>query len=60
MEYKYTPGTGALAALRELGVELMAYLAQSRAARVIERRGGGRPHVHLDHPPAERGGNGAK
>jgi hypothetical protein len=48
------------AALRELGVDLTAYLTQSRADRVIELRGGGRPHVHLDHPPAERGDNGAK
>ncbi len=48
------------AALRELGVDLTAYLTQARADRVIELRGGGRPHVHLGPSEAERGGNGAK
>ncbi len=48
------------AALRELGVDLTAYLTQARADRVIELRGGGRPHVHLDQAPAEQGDNGAK
>jgi hypothetical protein len=37
-----------LAALRELGVDLTAFLTQARADQVIELRGGGRPHVHLD------------
>jgi hypothetical protein len=48
------------AALRELGVDLTAYLTQARADRVIELRGGGRPHVHLEPPAAGGGGNGAK
>jgi hypothetical protein len=37
-----------LAALRELGVELTQYLTQGRADQVIELRGGGRAHLHLD------------
>ena len=37
-----------LAALRELGVDLTAYLTQARADRVIEVRGGSRTHVHLE------------
>src|SRR5262249_30551588 len=37
-----------LAALRELGVDLTAYLTQARADRVIELRGAGGAHVHLD------------
>ena len=37
-----------LAALRELGVDLTAYLTQARADRVIELRGAGGTHVHLD------------
>ena len=39
-----------LAAMRELGVDLTAYLTQGRAGRVIELRGGGTgvsPHPHL-------------
>jgi hypothetical protein len=40
-----------LAALRELGVDLTAYLTQARADRVIELRGGGSPHLHLDPVP---------
>jgi hypothetical protein len=37
-----------LAALRELGVDLTAYLTQARADRVIELRGAAGTHVHLD------------
>jgi hypothetical protein len=38
-----------LAALREMGVDLTAYLTQGRADRVIELRGSGaQPHLHLD------------
>ncbi|HEY7309481.1 MAG TPA: twin-arginine translocase TatA/TatE family subunit [Gemmataceae bacterium] len=37
-----------LASLRELGVDLTAYLTQARADRVIELRGAGGAHVHLD------------
>jgi hypothetical protein len=43
-----------LAALRELGVDLTAYLTQGRADRVIELRGGGgngATHVHLEPGP---------
>jgi len=52
-----------LDALRNLGVDLTAYLTQSRADRVIELRGGGSgTHVHLEQTGAEgeyskRGGN---
>ncbi len=43
-----------LDALRNLGVDLTAYLTQSRADRVIELRGGGAgTHVHLDQTPSE-------
>jgi hypothetical protein len=51
-----------LDALRNLGVDLTAYLTQSRADRVIELRGGGAgTHVHLDqiageNEPVKRGG----
>jgi hypothetical protein len=48
-----------LAALREMGVDLTAYLTQARADRVIEVRGG-RAHVHLDPELAERDGGAAK
>jgi hypothetical protein len=41
-----------LGSLRELGVDLTAYLTQARADRVIEVRGDARPHVHLDPQPA--------
>jgi hypothetical protein len=35
--------------LRELGVDLTAFLTQARADRVIELRGGNKQtHVHLD------------
>ncbi len=45
-----------LAALREMGVDLTAYLTQGRADRVIELRGkGATPHLHLDRE-AERNG----
>ncbi|WP_439623585.1 hypothetical protein [Gemmata sp.] len=41
-----------LAALKEMGVDLTAFLTQGRADRVIELRGGGKgglaPHLHLD------------
>ncbi len=38
-----------LSALRELGVDLTAYLTQARADRVIEIRGSGRgTHLHLN------------
>lgn len=37
-----------LHALRDLGVDLTAYLTQARADRVIELRGGENTHVHLD------------
>jgi hypothetical protein len=37
-----------LAALRQLGVDLTAYLTQARADRVIELRGAAGTHVHLD------------
>ena len=40
------------AALKEMGVDLTAFLTQGRADRVIELRGGGKggvaPHLHLD------------
>lgn len=47
-----------LAALREMGVDLTAYLTQGRADRVIELRGGkgATPHLHLDRE-AERNGH---
>jgi hypothetical protein len=39
-----------LAALKDMGVDLTAYLTQGRADRVIELRGnGGKTHVHLDN-----------
>ncbi|MBN9122171.1 MAG: twin-arginine translocase TatA/TatE family subunit [Planctomycetes bacterium] len=40
-----------LAALKDMGVDLTAFLTQGRADRVIELRGGGKgvsPHLHLD------------
>lgn len=46
-----------LAALKDMGVDLTAYLTQGRADRVIELRGGkGSTHVHLDGP-ADRNGS---
>lgn len=43
-----------LAALRELGVDLTAYLTQARADRVIELRGSnGATHVQIDPTRAE-------
>jgi hypothetical protein len=46
-----------LGALREMGVDLTAYLTQGRADRVIELRGqGSTPHLHLDRA-AERNGD---
>jgi hypothetical protein len=50
---------GHLGALRELGVDLTAYLTQARADRVIELRGGKDAHVHLDALAGERRDNGA-
>jgi hypothetical protein len=44
-----------LAALKEMGVDLTAYLTQGRADRVIELRGkGAAPHLHLDHADGEK------
>lgn len=37
-----------LAALKEMGVDLTAYLTQGRADRVIELRGANGTHLHLD------------
>ncbi|MFO0797959.1 MAG: hypothetical protein U0804_10810 [Gemmataceae bacterium] len=46
-----------LGALREMGVDLTAFLTQGRADRVIELRGkGATPHLHLDRD-AERNGD---
>lgn len=42
-----------LAALAGLGVDLTRLLTQGRADRVIEVRGEGVPHLHLDRAPAE-------
>jgi hypothetical protein len=50
---------GHLGALRELGVDLTAYLTQARADRVIELRGGKDAHLHLDALAGERRDNGA-
>jgi hypothetical protein len=46
-----------LAALREMGVDLTAYLTQARADRVIELRGASGAHLHLD-PAREENGQG--
>jgi hypothetical protein len=43
-----------LAVLRDMGVDLTAYLTQNRADKVIELRGGAKPHLHIDQD------NGAK
>jgi hypothetical protein len=45
-----------LAELRNLGVDLTAYLTQARADRVIELRGAAGTHVHLDPTRQERDG----
>jgi len=51
---------GHLEALRGLGVDLTAYLTQSRADRVIELRGRNGPtHVHLDPARGRDGASGA-
>jgi hypothetical protein len=42
-----------LTALKEMGVDLTAYLTQSRADRVIELRGAAGTHVHLDRLEGE-------
>jgi hypothetical protein len=44
-------------ALRELGVDLTAYLTQARADRVIELRGNAPAHLHVDPAPGSRDGN---
>ncbi|HYH65353.1 MAG TPA: hypothetical protein VD866_11715, partial [Urbifossiella sp.] len=45
-----------LGALREMGVDLTAYLTQGRADRVIELRGkGATPHLHLDRDAGRNG-----
>jgi hypothetical protein len=48
-----------LRVLREMGVDLTAYLTQGRADRVIELRGKGQPHIHLEptdgNGPVQRG-----
>jgi hypothetical protein len=49
-----------LAALRDLGVDLTAYLTQARADRVIELRGAERAHVHLAQEQIERDGGKGK
>jgi hypothetical protein len=46
-----------LSALRDLGVDLTAYLTQARADRVIELRGTAGTHVHLDPQRGDRRGN---
>lgn len=48
-----------LAALKDLGVDLTAYLTQGRADRVIELRGGkgASPHIHLDQHRGGRNGS---
>jgi hypothetical protein len=45
-----------LGELRNLGVDLTAYLTQARADRVIELRGAAGTHVHLDPTREERDG----
>lgn len=49
-----------LAALKEMGVDLTAFLTQGRADRVIELRGSGKggvaPHLHLDGTDGDRAG----
>lgn len=47
-----------LAALKGLGVDLTAFLTQSRADRVIELRGGAgaQPHLHVEPQPAGHNG----
>jgi hypothetical protein len=47
-----------LSALREMGVDLTAYLTQARADRVIELRGAGGTHLHLDRSLEVEQGNG--
>jgi hypothetical protein len=47
-----------LAALKDMGVDLTAFLTQNRADRVIELRGGKgvSPHLHLDRADSDRNG----
>src|SRR5262249_52105250 len=47
-----------LRVLKEMGVDLTAYLTQSRADRVIELRGGQSAHLHLDASEEGPAGNG--
>ena len=48
-----------LQALRGMNVDLTRYLTQARADQVIELRGGGSPHLHLDNKePADQKGRG--
>ncbi len=45
-----------LSSLKDLGVDLTAYLTQGRADRVIELRGKGvSPHLHLEHDASRNG-----
>jgi hypothetical protein len=54
---EYEMQTSHMSALREMNVDLTAYLTQARADQVIEFRGGTRaPHIHLD--PSQPTGNG--
>ena len=48
-----------LTALKEMGVDLTAFLTQGRADRVIELRGGkgAAPHVHIDNVDGKRDGS---
>ena len=48
-----------LAALREFGVDLTAYLTQARADQVIEVRGNSGHHVHLDAAAIKQRGDGS-
>jgi hypothetical protein len=47
-----------LVALRDLGVDLTAYLTQARADQVIEVRGSSGHHVHLEPAATRHGGDG--
>jgi hypothetical protein len=47
-----------LSALRDMGVDLTAYLTQARADRVIELRGASGTHLHLDRSLDAEQGNG--
>ena len=47
-----------LGELRNLGVDLTAFLTQARADRVIELRGAAQPHLHLDSENGDQTGGG--